>query len=86
VHVVTICRMCEIAAALELIVITSFKRLVNPVTNPNPVCSNSLSGSQDGVVWTHVNTNESQDSIKCWQVLQQLHSCWLLRKISAAGS
>jgi hypothetical protein len=30
-------RLCEIAAALELIAVTSYKRSVHPITNPIPV-------------------------------------------------
>jgi hypothetical protein len=36
------CRVCEIAIALELIVVTSCKRPVNPVINPNPIYSHCV--------------------------------------------
>jgi hypothetical protein len=37
VHTVVNYNVCEIAVALELIVVTSCKRSINSVTNPNPV-------------------------------------------------
>jgi hypothetical protein len=35
------CGVCEIVIALELIKVTSSKRSINLITNPNPVCSHS---------------------------------------------
>jgi hypothetical protein len=39
--VVVDCRVCEIAIALEFITITICKKLINPVSNANPVHSHS---------------------------------------------
>jgi hypothetical protein len=36
------CSACELVTALELLVVTIFKSPVNPITNPNPVCSHSV--------------------------------------------
>jgi hypothetical protein len=33
------CIVCELAVALELIVVTSFKSPLNPITNPHPMSS-----------------------------------------------
>jgi hypothetical protein len=42
VHAVVDCRVCELAVALELIVVTLCKSLINPITNPNPIFSHKL--------------------------------------------
>jgi hypothetical protein len=35
------CRVCELTLALQLFLITFCKRLINPITNPNPVYGHS---------------------------------------------
>jgi hypothetical protein len=42
VHAVANCRVCEIAAALELIIATSCKCPINPINNPDLVYSYSV--------------------------------------------
>jgi hypothetical protein len=32
-------RVCELAIALQFFVVTIWKYSINPITNPNPVCS-----------------------------------------------
>jgi hypothetical protein len=41
VRAVVNCRVCELAIALKLLVVTICKCSVNPITNPNAVCSQS---------------------------------------------
>jgi hypothetical protein len=36
------CRVCELAIALQLLVVTICKCSVNPITNPNPVYSHFI--------------------------------------------
>jgi hypothetical protein len=35
------CTVCESAIALELLVVTICKIVINPITNPDPVCIHS---------------------------------------------
>jgi hypothetical protein len=50
VRTVVTCRVCESAVALELLVVTICKCSRNPITNPNPVYSHS-------VTWQYVSSN-----------------------------
>jgi hypothetical protein len=34
--------VCELMIALQLFVVTCFKSAVNPISNPNPICSQPL--------------------------------------------
>jgi hypothetical protein len=47
----------------------------------------------DGAVWTGLiwvrketnkHGNEGSGSIKCWEILEELRDCWLLKKDSSA--
>jgi hypothetical protein len=42
VRVVVNCRVCELATALYLLVVTICKCSINPITDPNPVYSHSI--------------------------------------------
>jgi hypothetical protein len=35
------CRVCELVIVLELLVVTICECSINPIINPNPVCSHS---------------------------------------------
>jgi hypothetical protein len=47
VHAVVNCRVCELAIALELLVVRICKTEINPITNPNPVTNHSYTGNID---------------------------------------
>jgi hypothetical protein len=43
------CRVCELAIALQLLVVTIHKRSINPIANPNPVCSQRDNTNDHGI-------------------------------------
>jgi hypothetical protein len=49
VHAVVNCKMCELAIALQLLVVTICKCSINTITNPNPVYSHSIT-------WQHCSS------------------------------
>jgi hypothetical protein len=50
------CRVCELAIALSLLVVTICKCSVNPITNPNPLHSHSFK-------WQYVATWLTKDGV-----------------------
>jgi ribosomal protein L37AE/L43A len=51
VRAVANCRVCELAIALQLLVVMVWKCSVNPITNPNPVYSHTHTRDNIVIFW-----------------------------------
>jgi hypothetical protein len=77
--VTVIFRVCKLVSLLQLFVVTICKWSINPVLNPNPVCSNTLQMVSekefvDQIIALKFSLYSYVATVRKWY--KYFHACW----------